>query len=175
MSSIGYYRYKTLADSEKTVNWTVNFVNVASKTIIPIEACAGSVILKYLDSDGQCRFFPFNKYYRTFDNPQLIGTTNKFITNILTDHSSKQNIGYKNERKMELTADVSDEELEKLMYIYTSPRVYLYIGSGVSDIESDWLEVIINVSDAVIKRRKRVSGRISLTVILPEHFSVAMI
>jgi hypothetical protein len=63
MSEIGYYRYKTLADSEKTVNWTVNFINVASKNIIPVDYCNDDLIVKYLDKNGQYRFYPFNRYY----------------------------------------------------------------------------------------------------------------
>ena len=62
MSEIGYYRYKTVAAAERVVNFTVNFVNVASKTIIPLTFCTGDLRLKYLDKDGQYRFQPFEKY-----------------------------------------------------------------------------------------------------------------
>lgn len=175
MSVVGYYRYKTTADVEKTITWTVNFVDVGTKTIVPITTCAGDLILKYIDKNGQYRFYPFNKFYKTFDTPRSIGATNKFITSILTDQTNKQNIGYRNERKMNLTADVPNDELEKLIDIYTSPRIYLYVGDGITDIASDWLEIGIEVSDPVVRRRKSNTGRIDITLTLPENFTVAMV
>lgn len=175
MSEIGYYRYKTTADAIKTVNWTVNFTNVASKQVVPVQSCIGDLILKYLDKNGQYRFYPFNKFYRATDVLEKIGNTNKFITNILSDQTNKQNLGFKNERRMSLSADVPDTELAKFTDIYDSPRVYLYIGSGSSDVAKDWLEVIQEVPDPVIRRRKRTTGKIDINIILPEHFTVSML
>lgn len=175
MSQIGYYRYKTTADVAKTINWTVNFVNVASKQIVPVQSCIGDLILKYLDKNGQYRFYSFNGFYRTTDVLEKIGNTNKFITNILTGQTNKQNLGFKNERRMSLSADVPDAELAKLTDIYDSPRVYLYIGSGSSDTAKDWLEVIQEIPNPVIRRRKRTAGKIDINIILPEHFTISML
>jgi hypothetical protein len=175
MSSIGYYRYKTTADVAKTVNWNVNYTNIASKDIVPLTVCSGYVLIKYLDKNGQYRFYPFNKYYRTSDTPELIGTANKFITNILSDQTNKQNVGFRNERKMQITADVPNDELEKLIDIYTSPRVYLYIGDGTTDTAKDWLEVNQIIDNPVVRRRKRNTGRIDITLNLPENFTVTML
>lgn len=175
MSEIGYYRYKTTADVEKVINWEVNGANIAFKDVIPLETCTGDLIIKYLDKNGQYRFYPFNKFYRTTDEPELIGTANKFITNILSDQTNKQNIGFRNDRKIELTADVPTAELDKLADIYTSPRVYLYIGSGSSDIAKDWLEVNQVASNPIVRRRKRKTGRIDITITLPENFSITML
>ena len=172
MSEIGYYRYKTTADSEKIVNFLVNYTIVATKNVIPISICTGELILKYLDKTGQYRFYPFNKYYRTSDEPEQIGTANKFITNILSDQTDKQNIGFRNTRKIELTTDVPENQLEKLYDIYTSPRVYLYTGSGSSDTAEDWLEVNQIVNDPVVRRRKRKNGRIDITIELPENYCI---
>jgi hypothetical protein len=173
MSSIGYYRLKILADSAKDVSMYINNVEF-KKYIVPIESCEPK-ILKYLDSNGQYRFYPFNNYYSTRDNPSLIGQSNKLITSILTDQTNKQAIGYRNERKMQLTADVSKDELEKLSDIYVSPRVYLYVGSNNSDQLKDWIEVTVEASDAIIRRPKGDYGRIDLTVTLPEYFTIKMI
>jgi hypothetical protein len=175
MSQIGYYRYKTLATAIRTINFTVNFVNVASKQIVPVQSCTGDLILKYLDKKGQYRFFPFNKFYRTTDTLEKIGNVNKFITSILTDQSNEQNIGFKNSRKIALTAEVNTSELEALTDIYDSPRVYLYIGSGTDDAAKDWLEVVQEVPDPVVKRRKRTFGKIDVVITLPEHFTISMI
>jgi hypothetical protein len=173
-SELGYYRYKTKADSAKTIDFYDDGVLIASKTIIPIDSCEGGKTLKYLDSSGQYRFFPFNSFYQTYDNPSLIGTTNKFITSILTAQSTQSVIGYKNERKMDLTVDVDELQLAKLSDIYTSPKVYLYIGT-TEDTAKDWLEVTVQPSQAIVRRRKGSYGRIDLTVTLPEYFTIKMI
>lgn len=176
MSQVGYYRYKTIADVEKIINWTVNFVNVAQKTIKPLDFCDGDLRLKYLDRNGQYRFQPFQKYYEIKDSPKLIGTSNKFITNILNDQSNKLMIGYNNARTLDITADVPTEQLEKLQDIYTIPRVYLYIGSNNSDTPQDWLLLDkVQVSNAVVRRSRENTGNISITITLPEHFTTKMI
>lgn len=175
MSIVGYYRYKTLADEEKEVNFTQDFNPAGTKTIVPVDFCEGSKILKYLDHTGQYRFYPFNQFYRTNDNPTLIGKTNKLITSILSNQSNTHNVGYNNERKIDLTAIVPNNELEKLTDIYTSPRVYLYIGDGVSDIDSDWLEVESVANQNIVRRPKANTGEINITVTLPEHFTIKMI
>lgn len=175
MSQIGYYRYKLAATTERTIDFNKNGILAGSKTIKPVEYCSGDRILKYLDSKGQYRFYPFNKYYETNDNPRLIGTTNEFITSILNDNTNSKNIGYKNTRSISLVADVSDNELTYLTDIYSSPRIYLYIGSNNSDTQADWLEVRRTGGNTPVKRRKENTGRIEIVIELPEHFSIKMI
>lgn len=175
MSVVGYYRYKTLADVEKDVNFVVNFVLTSTKTVRPLDFCPEARILKYLDRNGQYRFFPFYQYYETKDRPKQIGSTNKFITSILTDQSSESNIGYKNERKVSLSTDATTEELDTLTDIYTSPRVYLYVGANTSDTPQDWLEVVGVVKNPIVRRRKANTGGIDIVVTLPEHFTIKMI
>jgi hypothetical protein len=175
MSKIGYYRYKTTADQAKSVNLIINYAVAASMNIIPIEYCEPGKILKYLDKNGEYRFYPFLSYHKIYDNPSLIGVTNKFITSILNSQTNSQVIGYKNERRLDLTADLDEDQLLILSDIYTSPRVYLYIGSNNSDTASDWLEVKVDVKDNIVRRPKFSYGRIDLTITLPEHFTIKMI
>jgi hypothetical protein len=175
MSEIGYYRYKTTADVDKEIYFSVDGTIISKKYVKTVDTCTGDLIIKYLDKNGQYRFYPFNKYYRTSDEPELIGTANKFITDILSDQTDKQNIGFRNNRKIEITADVPNDELEKLKDIFTSPRVYMYIGSGTSDAAKDWLEVDQIAENPIIRRRKRNTGRIDLTITLPENYSITMV
>jgi hypothetical protein len=175
MSSIGYYRYKTTADIYKQVHLNLDGTNIAVKYVQPINTCGNDIILKYLDKNGQYRFYPFNKYYRTSDAPELIGQANKFVTNILSDQTDRQNIGFRNTRKIEIVADVPNDELEKLHDIYSSPRVYMYIGSGSDDAAKDWIEVNQITDTGIVKRRKANEGRINLTIILPTNFSITMV
>lgn len=174
MSQVGFYRYKTLADTEKTVSIYINNVLDGTKTVKPIEVCDGSMIIKYLDKNGQYRFYPFNKYYETIDTPEHIGEVNRFISDIYTDQSDKQNVGYNNTRKIYARADVPNEHLEKLIDLYSSPRVFLYIGT-TSDLASDWLEVKVKANPAIIKRRKANEGRIDLEITLPKNYSITML
>jgi len=65
ISDIGYYRIKKQVSGNETV-----LLGTLSKEIVSIEQCPGGVILKYLDKNGQYRFFPFNKYYKSYDTPE---------------------------------------------------------------------------------------------------------
>lgn len=173
MSNIGYYRYKTLADSEKTVTLYVNGIAIANKYVVPLQGCDQYIVLKYIDKNGQYRFTSFNNRHRIYDSPSNIGTTNKLIVNIFTSQTGSQIIGIKNNRRYDLTGEFDEEQLEKLIDLYTSPMVYLYIGSNNSDSSNDWIEVTLNISDSIIKRRKGIFGRVDLTVILPESYNIS--
>lgn len=176
MSEIGYYRYKTtVASTSKNIQFFKNGILAGTKTLEPMEFCTGTRVLKYLDTKGKYRFFAFSKFYRVSDNPKQIGTTNNFITNLLTDQTNSQSVGSKNARSLDLTAQVSESRLELLQSIYASPRVHLYIGANNSDTAADWVEVEITGGDSIVKRRRASTGSISLTVKLPEHFSIRMV
>lgn len=174
MSQIGYYRLKTTATDGRVVKIYVNGVEAGSAIIKALPFCSGDRLVKYLDHTGQYRFYTFNKFYEVKDTPQAIGTTNKFITSILTGQSSDQNIGYRNERKLSLTTDATAEQLAMLSDLFLSPRVYLYIGDGVGDTLKDWLEVTIT-SNTPIKRRKAIGGRVDAVITLPDHYTIKQI
>lgn len=173
MSTVGFYRLKVLADTQKDVSVYIN-TEEFTKTVVPIDTCPGFRLLKYLDRNGQYRFYPFSNFYSIKDNPEKIGSASKLLTSILTDKTNKQNVGYRNERVLQLTADVSETELEKLQDIYVSPRVYLYVGENNSDLDKDWIEVEAKANDAIVRRSKGGFGSINLTVTLPEHFTIKM-
>ena len=78
----------------------------------------------------------------------------------------------KNERVIIANADVTARELELLKDLYTSPSVYLYIGDGSNDGYADWLEVTINSGENANNIRKGNMINISITVTLPEHFTI---
>ena len=124
-SAPGYYRLK-IDDLTEDTTYTllIDSVPEATKDVIVKPTCDEDLLVKYLDKNGQYRFYIFNKYYEIKDSPNLIGKVNKFITDILDSQSNSENIGYRNERTWSLVADdVSDDELEKLSDIYTSPQV----------------------------------------------------
>jgi hypothetical protein len=175
MSKIGYYRFKTDVTDGRVVTLYKNGVEAGTATIVQLDSCPGDRILKFLDSNGQYRFYNFNSFYGVQDNPSLIGTTNEFITSILDAQTNSKNLGYRNDRQLSLTGEVNSDQLTILSDIYTSPRVYLYIGSNNSDQDKDWLEVTIVGGDKTVRRRKAKNGSINLTIQLPEWFTIKSI
>ena len=92
---------------------------ITTKTIIVREFCDNSILLKYLNKDGQYRFFGFNKYWERSDKPKEIGRSNKIITSLLSSQTDSVSIGYRNERTLDLVAEnVSQEELTQLADIW---------------------------------------------------------
>lgn len=175
MIKIGYYRYKTIVNGDSSIEFLKNYTVASTKYIKAVNECTGFILLKYLDKNGQYRFFPFSNMHRVYDNPEQIGTANKMIISILTDKTNSQNVGYKNERKIDITGEVNEDQLLKLQDIYTSPRVYYYIGSNNSDTDADWIEIKIIANENIIKRRRANSGRVDITITLPENFNITML
>lgn len=176
-SQIGYYRLK-LDDLTEDADFEFyqDSVLKAIKHVRVKEFCTDDKYVKYLDKIGQYRFYVFNRFFETRDNPSLIGRTNKFITSILDSQTNKKNLGYKNERRLTLVTDeVTADELLVLSDIYTSPRVYLYIGDGSTDLDSDWLEVTVESKDNLVRQKKGGSSSVVLDVILPERFNITML
>lgn len=168
-SAVGYYR---LMVSSLTVDTVFSLMDglteLASKTVRVKPFCTNSRYLKYLDRNGQYRFFPFNEFWQAKDTPKLIGKTNRLITSILLDSGSHYNVGYTNERKLTLVADdVTADELDLLSDIYTSPRVYLLQ-------DTKWISVEVTASEALVRRKKGASSKIELTVTLPEWYNITM-
>ena len=175
MSSVGFYRYKGTITEETTVSLTLNGVVTGQKTLKPLDFCTGDLAVKYLDSSGQYRFYVFNRKYETTDRPTKIGGVNKFLTNLLTDQTSEQNVGYKNTRQISATAKVSAEALTLFKDIYASPRVFLYIGDGTTDLKKDWLEVEADFSNPIVKLRKGNEATINAIIKLPEHYTITLV
>jgi hypothetical protein len=177
MSKIGYYRYKVSdsVEGESSIKFFVNGGLYKTCTIIAKQFCPGFRILKYINTDGQYRFFPFNKFYQISNKPTLIGKVNQFVTSITDSQGSEKNIGYKNEKKITLTAErCTLDELEKLESIYSSPRVYLYVGNGYTDNLQDWLLVTVT-GDGISKAKKANFKKIVLEVTLPQQHAITKI
>lgn len=177
MSQVGYYRYKTnslpLGDNE--ISFVKDGIVVSTKIITVYNRCDDDKILKFLDKNGQYRFYNFNNRWQSRHKPSNIGSVNKFVTSLITDRTDKNNIGYKDERVLSLVADsVSDDELEILSDIFVSPRVLLYIGDGSTSLNTDYIEVTVK-GDGVIRNRKNKFTRIDLQVTLPQTYTVTML
>ena len=177
MIQIGFYRYKknNLTAGTNSIAFYVNSALAVTHTVITKENCSGMQLVKYIDKNGQYRFFPFNKYYEKRDNPEELGRTNEFIVNLLNAQSDSKSVGYKNKRTISLVAEnVSSDELDILADMWTSPRVLLYIGDGTSDNLEDWVECKIANADNLVRRRKGDFGRIAIELELPTNFTITM-
>lgn len=177
MSQVGYYRYKVVpsAIGNSTITLYINGSLVSTATIVAKEFCNEFKILKYLDSSGRYRFFPFNGKWQSKDKPTLKGEVTNFVTSIKDSQTDSKNIGYKNDRTITLTAgNVSNNELEKLSDIFTSPRVYLYVGNGISDLTEDWILVTVS-GDGIGRRKNNKFGKVTIDIKLPEYYAITKI
>lgn len=177
MSEVGYYRYKiaSVDTAGNTVTFQVGGVDTKVCTVVPQNLCTGRRILKYLNRDGQYRFYAFSNYYEENDKPREIGVVNNIVTSILNSKSNVKSVGYKSERTLSLKSDpISTSELEMLRDIYTSPRVYLYVGT-TTDTEDDWVLVTVKANKSIRREAKAKFTTLELDVILPETFSITML
>jgi hypothetical protein len=173
----GFYRYKfdNLTVGSHVITYTASDGVTYSKTVVIKPFCTNDRYLKYLDKNGMYRFFVFNKYYEIKGAPKAIGTINKVVENIQTAQSKVNQIGYTNEKGIDITADaITLAELNVLSQIYDSPRVYLYVGSGGDELK-DWLQVSIKPKNALYRKKKGNSYMVELTVTLPEINTVKML
>lgn len=176
MSRIGYYRYKTIRNSntDLTVTLFINDVPVKTKTLLFVDSCTSEKTLKYLNKDGQYRFFTFNQFFELSDKPELIGELQNFEQGLQETKSSTSVIGYRNSKQYLLTNDlVSKEVLQIFSEIHTSPRVFMYIGDYTSFLDTDYIEVIVK-GDGLIRPRKNNFVQVNLTVEIKNQNTIAL-
>lgn len=169
--------YTNLSEGDTTVEFYVNSIKKGEKTIRVKNPCPGFKVLKYLDKNGQYRIYPFEKYFTINDKPEKIGGTNEIITSILTAQSNSKNIGFRNEREIILIAEnVPFDELEILNDLFVSPRIYLYYGVAPSNETFNWIEISeINYSEGISKYPKKQFSKVTITVTLPEWYTITML
>ncbi len=173
MSGYIRYKYDNKTVGEYTVSTTIAGAT-KSKTLRIKQFCTGGILIKYLDHNGQYRFYAFNERFKKTDTPKLIGSTNSTINELLTAQGSKKNIGYTNERKINAFADnIPQDEMDLLADLYTSPRVLLYIGSGTDDIK-DWILVTVKDKNNLLKKSKGSFYSMELEITLPETYHIRM-
>ena len=179
MSAIGYHRIQLqgLSDNSETpITLYINGNFASIKTVIQKPLCENGRILKFLDKNGQYRFWGFNEYFEERLNIDSLGSTNELITSILYAQSDKKNLGNEIQKELALVAEnVTESDLLILSQLYYSPRVYLYIGDGTSYSVENWLLVTIKNSENIQRRRKANLSTVDLTVLLPSNKSISMV
>jgi hypothetical protein len=175
MSKIGFYRYKLENATTQAVRLYVNNVVAATKQVVALDVCTGFRQLKFLDRNGQFRFYPFVAEHGIKGVSKEIGEVNEYVTSLLTSQSDKKSVGSNTETTITLrAANVSGDELEILRDIYSSPRVYYYVGNGSTDDAKDWVLVSVK-GDGISRREKRNFGKIEIQVSLPKTNTITML
>jgi len=177
MSKLGFYRYKKegLSAGNTDVTFYVNGLAFVTHRIKARETCTGWRQLKWMDENGQFRFFAFTELYQIKDTPKQIGAASSFIASLFDSQSDTKNIGQANDRTLTLrAANVTAEERLILSSIATSPRVYLYTGDFTKDEKSDYVRVTVKV-DGIVRTEKQRPNNFEVTVNLPKHYTNTMI
>lgn len=128
--------------------------------------CDGDILVKYIDNDGQFRYFPFSKFYRTEVNSEEIGKINPLILSIKDQGSNQESIGYKSNNRITLTAElINYNDREVLSFIYNSKLTYLII---------DGKEIQVNVSSGDrLKRLEKIKfSQSTITFDLPQSYNI---
>ena len=100
------------------------------------------------------------------------GKTSNFITSLFDSQTDAKNIGQTNDRTLTLRAiNVTAEEREILSSIFTSPKVFLYVGDFTKDEKSDYVLVDVK-GDNVVRFEKDRPSKVDLTVTLPKHYTI---
>ncbi len=175
MSKVGYYRYKFVppAPGVYTISFFKNGAKAAEHKVIVRDKCTNDRIVKYLDKDGQYRYFNFNENWTQSLSSKKIGSNNKIITDLLKDQGDSKSIGKKSDNQLNLRADITQDELDLIAPMFESPRVYLKIGN--TDSLKDWLLVDAEVNDGTTRIGKGVGRPLSVTITLPQHYSITML
>lgn len=176
MSEVGYYRYKITPIADRTAKIYINGVATPEKIVKVLPWCDGNKRIKFLNKNGQYRFAAFNRFHESSDKPKEIGQVNKIITSLLHSQSETNSVGMNTTRTLNLVADdVSSDQLEILKDLWLSPRVYLYIGNGTTDLESDYILVTAKVKNPVNNIMKGSYLDLVVELELPKHYTITMI
>jgi len=176
MGTIGYHRYKYIPTESEDITFSVGGEIIATKRVELLESCQGDRIIKFINNNGQYTFFAFNRFYSVADKPKEIGRSNNIITSLKDSQSDEFSIGYRNKRTLTLVSDaVAVERLAPLSDLWSSPRIYLYVGDGTSFQNKDYILVSLTSKRGQVKVQKENVVDISVTIVLPKHYSITML
>jgi hypothetical protein len=136
----------------------------------------GTKIVKFLDRNGKYRVYNFNCKWEQSSSVTERGIINKSIVNLLASQGDKSSLGKDKVTTISLTAKGLDQEMyDKLSDIYDSPKVFMYIGDGLSDVTKDWIEVISTTDSYTSRKRKSEFNEININIQLPSQYTITKI
>ena len=133
---------------------------------MPNDTCG--IYVKFLDSNtGYYKHWLFNRYFEINGEHENYGTVEKFSLNLLQE--AELEIGKKFKRKILVSADLTQNELEYIKGIFTSPRVY-YLND-----EDKWISIKLDDSTNTLRYRKNNTGVVMLAFAEASQNTVTML
>ena len=139
------------------------------------------LLIKYLDQNGEYRFWVFNKFFEVQDNSKNLGFVNNFYATSENATAENLSLGQSTIRTYNAFTNVPEIWLNEFSDIYTSPRIYLLRYNGETmqdntDFDScgSWLQVTAK-TEGIRKKRKGGNLNANITFTLPEISNITML
>lgn len=134
--------------------------------VLPNVACG--LYVKFFDyNTGYYKHWLFDKYYEMQGEHESYGTVENFSLNLRDGNDLE--IGKKFKRKMLVSVDLTQEELNYISGIFSSPRIYY------QDTNGNWIPVKLDDSTNVLKYPKNNSGVTMFTFTEAQQNTVTML
>ena len=150
----------------------------SKKTLHLVDFCESSdLLIKYLDHNGEYRFWVFNKYHEVVNEVSNIGSVNQFITNITDSAGRTKQLG--NQSTIIINASTTVDEKWRNIFndLYVSPRVSIWKHNENISTEKEkkgrWLDVVVE-SNGILKYRKLNNTQEQVSFILSEQNTIKM-
>lgn len=142
---------------------------IKSFVINVLPNCTSGLFVKFLDSaTGYYKHWLFSRYYSTVKDTENIGEVMQLQTSLSV--SPTISLGMKSNKKfIAVTDGITQEMLDYLSPIFTSPRIAVYNSSGVA------IPVTIDAGGKQVRWGKNTSGSVSITFDLGEQNNVTML
>lgn len=148
------------------ISWE-QFINLTVK-----DSCDSGVYIRYLSKEGFYRYWLFEAYKKVTRSGNEIGELIPAMTTMTAAQYRTRSIGYEDvyESIDVLSHNVTTEQQEQLMDIFTSPAVYMWLGeAGTASAEADWILVKVTGNHEVNYKNK--FQNFSCRLRLPESYT----
>lgn len=162
----GVYCFKkAVTDMQTTVTFYQDAVSLVTHVIKPRTECGNFVQIKWLDENGQYRFFPFIESRKETFEVKDIGEISIFNTSLVGALSATKIVAKDVSKKITLyQTNVTPEERGILSGLYKS--IDVYVSYGISDV---WQRVKVKgEANSIIPKNNRLNN-IELTVTLEQN------
>lgn len=166
-STPGVYRHYLDKTADEVVETKIGGVKNYNINVKVLPSCDGGLYVKFLDNaTGFYKHWLFNKYYSIDGNSEKIGRVDVLATTL--SETKKKDVGSRFTKRYQITADnLTQEHLDYISCIKTTPRLYV-------EIDGEWVLCSISDSTFPVRWRKANSGSLSLTIELPEQYTIRM-
>ena len=150
-----------------------SYTEIQTFSLIVKQSSCDGVYIRYLSKEGFYRYWLFEGFKRSSITAKKIGNLIQSLDTLVGAQSRVQNIGYNEvtQRVDVISHNVTQEQQEQLIDIFTSPAVYIWNGeSGDASAEADWI-LLDEVQGQHEINYKRQFQAVSASLILPELYT----